>query len=272
MLKQIRCPMPQWLIGLLLALPGLAHADGYSAGAARVDTTPPPFDATADAAAFPLCPSAVYTGPRRFAFEEPYIDLNGNGRYDYGAVDADGNPDPGDPPEPYCDANANGRWDGIFISGGVDHQAVQVHDPLDARAIAISDGTHALILESIVEQGIFINVIDRIRARVAQLRPAVDPDFVIVSANHNEASPDTVGIYGAPDIEGAFGLHSGIDDYYVSFLVEQAAQAAVQAYDHMSAATLWATSFSIPANLTVRLSNNFPTTNDDGTPAAIDPK
>src|SRR5947199_127061 len=95
---------------------------------------------------------------------------------------------------------------------------------------------------------------------------------VIVSADHNESSPDSVGIYGAPDVGDAVGGRSGIDDYYMSFLVEQVAQAAARAYDAMQPATLWANQFPLPSNLRVQLSNNFPTTDDAGQAAAIDPK
>jgi len=229
---------------------------GWLAGAARVDTAPPAFAPSQGTSAFGLCP-ALFDGPTPFALEEPYLDDNGNGVFDYG-VDL------------WCDANANGRWDGIFISGGVDHQAQTVHDPLDVRALAISDGDKTIVLESVVAQGIFIQVIDRIRDRARELRPAITD--VIVSANHNESSPDTIGIYGAPSVMGDFGARSGIDDYYIAFLVEQCAQAAAQAFDAMQPATLWAHTFATPASLVVDLSNNFPTTDDDDQPAAIDPK
>jgi hypothetical protein len=225
---------------------------GWLAGAARADLTPPP----ADANAFAICAGA-FGGPTPFAFEEPYLDNNGNGVFDYG-------------PDLWCDANANGRWDGIFISGGVDHQAQNVHDPIDVRALAVSDGGKTMVLESVAAQGLFIHVIDRIRDRARELRPGITD--VIVSANHNESSPDTIGIYGAPSVMDAFGARSGIDDYYIAFLVEQCAQAAAQAFDAMQPATLWAHTFPTPANLVIDLSNNFPTTDDDDQPAAIDPK
>src|SRR5207248_5181907 len=105
-------------------------------GAARVDVSPPGFDPKADAAAFPLCPAALFNGPRQFAFEEPYRDIQGVGHFEY--------------PDPFCDANHNGRWDGIYISGGVDHVAQHVHDPIDARAIAVSDGARTAVVVPVV--------------------------------------------------------------------------------------------------------------------------
>src|SRR4051812_6714056 len=102
-----------------------AHAaSGWLVGTARMDITPPA--SGADPPEFSACPAALYNGPRPFSFNEPYRDLSGDGRFEY--------------PEPYCDSNGNGRYDGIYSSGGVDHLATGVHDPIDARAIALSYG------------------------------------------------------------------------------------------------------------------------------------
>jgi hypothetical protein len=233
-----------------------AHAGtGWLAGAARVDITPPA--SGADPPEFASCPAAGFDGIRAFSFNEPYRDLNGNGRFDY--------------PEPYCDANANGRYDGIYSSGGVDHLATGVHDPIDARAIALSYAGRTVVVVSVVAQGLFQNYTQRMRELAMAERPGITG--MIVTANHNESSPDTIGIYGAPaDPTGAFGLHSGIDDYYMAWLERRVAEAAVKAYDARVPATLWARQFSLPAGVHVELSKNFPTTDDSGAPAAIDPK
>src|SRR5919201_4800357 len=188
-------------------------AGGWLIGAARADITPPA--AGADPAQFATCPAAVDGGPRPFSFNEPYRDLNGDGRFDY--------------PEPYCDANLNGRYDGIYSSGGVDHLATGVHDPIDARAIALSHDGRTLVVVSVVAQGLFQNYTRRMRELAMADRPGITG--MIVSANHNESSPDTIGIHGAPaDPTGAFGLHSGIDDYYMHWLQRRLAGAAVEGY------------------------------------------
>ncbi len=249
---------------LCLAPVSAAAATPYLAGAATVDTTPPLFDAAADAAAFPTCSTAIFTGPRVFALSEPYIDVDGNGEFSYMGVGQNA------VPEPFCDANANGRYDGIYDSGGVDQLARSVHDPIDARAFAISDGTRSVVVVSVVAQGLFENYTAAMRARLAQLAPGVDD--LIVSANHNESSPDTIGIYGGPEVGGVTGANSGIDDYYIDFLVDRVAQAAAQAYDGRVPAELAVSQFGVPPSLKINLSNNFPTTNDDRSPAAIDPK
>ncbi len=267
----------RWGLGLLavaaalFAAPSADASGSFRVGAARVETTPPAYAPAQDASEFPGCNTTTYNGPRQFAFEEPYTDTDGSGTFSYPASEG------GLTPEPYCDANGNGRWDGIYSSGGVDHLAMDVHDPLDARAVAISDGKRTVVVVSVVAQGIFQDYIDEMRAQAKSKRPGISD--VIVSSSHNESSPDTIGIYGAPPapedvpvLGGAVGLNSGIDSYYMDYLVRRVAGAAVKAYDKRRPATLLERDFKTPPGIEVHLSNNFPTTNDGGTAAAIDPK
>ena len=72
-------------------------------------------------------------------------------------------------PEPFCDYNHNGRWDGIYLSGGIDHLAKFLHDPIDARAVAFSDGRKTVVLVSVVAQGIFENYIRDARTQAETL-------------------------------------------------------------------------------------------------------
>jgi hypothetical protein len=252
------------LTSVLLALAAPASAaPGYRVGFGRIDVTPPKVGAIADPSEFATC-GAAFTGARAFAFNEPYTDLNGNGRFDYGP-----------PPEPYCDANHNGRYDGIYSSGGVDALADRVHDPIDARAIAIGDGSKTYVYVSVVAQGIFQNYTKLMRDQaIATSKTAGHTAIadVVVSANHNESSPDTVGIYGGPETPAGVGANSGIDDYYMSWLDGQVAKAAVAAADAEQPATLRAHQYRLPPNLRVSLSTNFPTTDNQGNPTAIDPK
>src|SRR3954467_3035081 len=125
-------------VALMSVLLGLA-APASAAPADRVgfghaDVTPPKVGEIAAPADFAICPPQVYDGARVFAFDEPYVDTNGNDRFDY------------DSPDQYCDANNNGRYDGIYSSGGIDALATRVHDPIDARAIAIGDGLKTVVV------------------------------------------------------------------------------------------------------------------------------
>jgi hypothetical protein len=247
------------LLAAAIAAPPAYGAEMFEVGAARVDITPPP-PGPDDPAAFALC-APVFDGARMFAFNEPYTDVSGNGRFEYG--------------EPYCDANANGRYDGIYSSGAVDSLVGRVHDPIDVRAVAIGDGSTTVVYASVAAQGLFENYTRAMRdqavAASAGARHKAIED-VVVSANHNESSPDTVGLYGGPETPAGVGGNSGIDDYYMDWLEGRVADAAVRAADAAEPATLHARQYRLPAGLRVALSHNFPTTYDDRSPAAIDPK
>src|SRR5439155_4661990 len=128
------------LLALLAVAPPASAAPGFRVGFGRTVVTPPKLGETAPPGEFASCPPGL-DGPRAFAFNEPYSDVSGNGRFDY--------------PEPYCDANHNGRYDGIYSSGGVDALAMRVHDEIDARAIAIGDGSKTYVYVSVVAQGLF---------------------------------------------------------------------------------------------------------------------
>jgi hypothetical protein len=256
----------------LLALAPAAHAQPrFYAGAGRADITPPKFDAADDARDFAIpCPTALFSGPRLWRFEEPYTDVDDNGRFDY--------------PEPYCDANANGRWDGMFSSGGIDARPKTVHDPIDVRAVAVGDGARTVVIASVVSQGMFENYIARARDELAARGVKAD---LLVSSNHNESSPDSVGIYGSPDVGGIAGARSSIDDYYMHWVATRIAGAAQAAVQSMRPATLWARKLRAPtlqragfassrfpllADLDEDLSKQFPTTDDAGKAAAIEAK
>ena len=76
-------------------------------------------------------------------------------------------------------------------------------------------------------------------------------DEMVVSSNHNESSPDTVGIYGAPagpDRERS-GSTRAIDEYYMDWLDEQMANAAVDACDDRRPASLREVEFPVPPDL-----------------------
>src|SRR5438094_1390182 len=94
---------------LVAAMPPAARADTpWSIGAAKVDTTPPAFDAAQDLQDFPevdptsgiSCSRLAYNGPRLWRFEEPYQDTDGSGDFSY---PASGGPGTAPAPEPFCD-------------------------------------------------------------------------------------------------------------------------------------------------------------------------
>jgi hypothetical protein len=247
----------------LTAAPGRAAPLQWLAGAAAEKVTPLRFNAARDLVEYPkaLCPRAIFSGRRIFDFEEPYVDRNHDGTFEYGT-------------DLFCDANHNGRWDGLYSSGGVDHLLEWVHDDIWARAVAISDGTHTVVIETVTSQGLFIEDDDRIRTGIIRGAPGVTQVFV--SSTHNESSPDPIGIYGAPDDgTGDAGLFSGVDDYYIDYLVAQSVKAGVEAVRSMQPAVMRVGEFT-PPDVRARLSKTFLTTDavkntpTFGTPEATD--
>jgi len=284
------------LIALLLAalaLPASAAAHRYRffAGAGRADTTPPLAGTAAgqqaDAQFAPelaACPAASFPSAGRFALQEPFDDLNGDGQWDAG-VDLNSGPT-GRKPDPFCDANANGRWDGIYSDNELG-PVTGVHDPIDVRAVAISDGHHIpLVYASVDAIGIFDYYTQQARYDLAHLF-GVRANLV-VSPDHNESSPDTIGLYGALDTPLGVGVRSGIDEYYMRFLDDRIASAAAAAVRDLRPAQLYAnqiegtipngtsgSTYPLLTGMTQHISDQFPTSvalPGDDRVAAVDPK
>ncbi len=208
-------------IAVALVVPAPARASGFLAGAATIDSTPPAAGTSAGALAdkefgpsASSCPKSLYPDEGLFALQEPTG------------------------PGGYCDANANGRRDQLYADNGKG-AVTGVHDPLEVRAFAISDGNHRPVVYASVDQiGIFDYYTEAARADLIDTYK-VNADLV-VSADHNESSPDSIGLYGAyAEFEG-IGIRSGIDEYYMRFLEDRIARAAADAVHNMQPANLYA--------------------------------
>jgi hypothetical protein len=250
------------------AAPTSAHAAGFLAGAAREATTPPlagqPDGGFGPSAA--LCPAALFPNRGLFALQEPYAGSS-------------------EPPQVFCDANGNGRWDGIYADNGRG-PADGVHDPIEVRAVAVSDGRDRPVVYASVDQiGIFDYYTEDARA-LLRSRYGVDADMV-VSADHNESSPDSIGLYGADQTPAGVGLRSGIDEYFMSYLDDRVARAAAEAVHALRPARLYANQVERPlvgaagnrypllTGLSQRISDQFPTSvalPGDDRVAAVDTK
>ena len=290
-MRPVRAGAAVLAIAVLAAAPAAARGYRFLAGAGRADTTPPlagtPAGSAADARfaqELGTCPAAAFTSAGRFALQEPFTDLNGDGQWDAG-TDLNSGPS-GQKPDPFCDANANARWDGIY-SDNEFGPATGVNDPLDVRAIAISDGRDGPVVYASVDAiGLFDYYTDQARYYLAH-------DFgvqakLVVSADHNESSPDTIGLYGALETPLGVGVRSGIDEYYMRFLDYRIAKAAAAAVADLRPAQLYANQVEGPipdgtsgnrypllAGMSQRISDQFPTAvalaHDDRV-AAVDPK
>lgn len=279
--------------GAVGAASSRGHAPRYRfyAGAARVDITPPLAGSSAGqqadqqfAPGFADCPAAAFPTQGRFALQEPFNDLNGDNQWDAGG-DLNNGPS-GQKPDPYCDPNGNGRWDGIY-SDNENGPVTGINDPIDVRAVAISDGRHRpLVYASVDAIGIFDYYTQQ--ARYDLLHVFHRQAKLVVSADHNESSPDTIGLYGALNTPLGVGLRSGIDEYYMDFLDYRIAGAAAAALRRLKPARLYAeqverripngtsgSTYPLLRRMTQHISDQFPTSvalpNDDRV-AAVDPK
>jgi hypothetical protein len=220
-------PLPALVLGAILTtacssepttMPDGGTPDGGTGpatlqiGAASIDITPPAFATGMVPDAFKAC-DAKYTGPRQFAFEEPYVDTANAGHFVSG--------------DDFCDTNNNGVYDGIYLAGGSDNNRIvaQVLDPVSARAVVFGseDGKHHVAVVSVDSLGLLANTINKIAILAKTMRPGLDE--VLVSSTHTESAPDPVGLWG-PD-----QMSSGVNTYYLDYLAQQAAAAVVQAYD-----------------------------------------
>ncbi|MHB8718651.1 MAG: hypothetical protein ACYDAC_07135 [Candidatus Dormibacteria bacterium] len=167
--------------------------------------------------------ATVYTGRRLFAFEEPYVDQQGDGHYDLG--------------DPYLDCNGDGRWDGNFIGGGGNAPRFYDHvaDPVTARAMVVGNGTRTIAIEVLDNEGAFNTYLAAIRSRVAQMLPAgasLSAAGIFISSTHDESAPDTIGLYGVN------ATTSSANPYLIAFMETQAARAIVDAVAATRPATI----------------------------------
>jgi hypothetical protein len=208
----------------------LAHTAGapFRAGAAVASITPPA-SGRAQGDGSQCAGAAAFTGPRTFAFTEPYTDTNGNGHYDSG--------------EPYLDCNMDLRWDGNLLGGGgsTPRYFDQVADPVTARALAFSARGRTIVVEVLDQEGLFDVYQQQIRAKVAA--DGVRTDGIFISATHDESAPDSLGLGGVTQTT------SGVNPYWTRFMVDQAAAAIEHAVHAERPARIRLTDVLEPANL-----------------------
>lgn len=192
--------------------------------------TPPAFGSIQSDPADCVPPAdSKFNGPRQFAFEEPYIDQQGDGHYD-----------PGDP---FIDCNHDGRWDGDTLGGGANAPRYYNHaaDPVGARAMVISNGHRTQAIEVVDNEGLFNVYADRIRQKVAADGYRIDN--IQISSTHDESAPDTIGLGGTDEVI------SGVNEYFADYLVQKSALAIEQAYNNMQPARIRYAQATEPANL-----------------------
>ncbi|MGI8493142.1 MAG: hypothetical protein ACR2KC_06670, partial [Acidimicrobiales bacterium] len=249
---------------------------GFMVGAADANITPPALDTplgrALDISEFvPSCGAseaqvqAIWSGSRLFAFEKPYIDLARAGRYV-----------PGDP---YCDADGTHRYEAPYLAGGSGsnrwpltsadpstnsprttlHQPGVTPDPLQAHAVVFSVGAKRAAMVTVDSIGLFNSTMDQIRDVVVRSDRHLAPRDIFISSTHNESAPDPVGLWG-PDLSGEpaalaavggvlpVGVTSGVDEYYMRYLVDKVGRAILSADNSVRPAQLKAAVARMPSN------------------------
>lgn len=162
----------------------------------------------------PSCPSAgdgvlrvgagkqAYT-PQNF---ETYTDENGDREWQND--------------EPFTDLNGNGKFDGVWLFGGA-RAALSVNNDIEARALAFVQGDTTTVLLYIDSVGLIGGDLDIIRAHPAL--SGLDIDHIIIGTTHAHDTPDTLGLWG-PTVTA-----TGRQQFVLDALYDAAANAVKQA-------------------------------------------
>ncbi len=95
--------------------------------------------------------------------------------------------------EPFMDLNGNGKFDGVWLFGG-GRAALSVNNEIEARALAFVQGDTTAVVLYIDSVGLIGGDIDLIRAH--PLLADLDIDHIIIGTTHAHDTPDTLGLWG----------------------------------------------------------------------------
>jgi hypothetical protein len=102
--------------------------------------------------------------------------------------------------EPFTDLNGNGKFDGVWLFGG-GRAALAVETDIEARALAFIQGDTTVAIVYIDSVGLISGDMDLIRQHPTLAGMAID--HIIVGATHAHDTPDTVGLWGpTPTVTG----------------------------------------------------------------------
>jgi hypothetical protein len=95
--------------------------------------------------------------------------------------------------EPYTDLNGNGKFDGVWLFGG-GRAAIAVKTEIEARALTFVQGDITVAIVYLDSVGLISGDMDVIRQH--PMLAGLDIDHIIVGATHAHDTPDTVGLWG----------------------------------------------------------------------------
>ena len=136
------------------------------------------------------------------------------------------NPDLGRPDEP------------VWLAGfSQNRAATNIHDNLQAVAVAIDDGHHRLGIVVLDAIGFFHDDVVSVRERIGSTHGL---DYVVVCATHNHSTPDLMGLWG-PNY-----AKSGVNPRYRAMVIESAAAAMIDAVKALQPARMQAHEIATP--------------------------
>lgn len=170
-----------------------------------------------------------------FELYDPWVDVNGNSKYDEGV-------------DTYTDRNNNGKFDGIWLAGfNTNRPAQGINDDPWVRAIALRNNDITLVMVTIDCVGIFNNDFMFIRESVSK---ALGINHVMFSSTHVHETPDTMKIWsyafrkewGGKNIDVPIW---GFRDDYMDFIHAMAKEAIEEAVNRLEPADMFCTSVEI---------------------------
>jgi hypothetical protein len=131
--------------------------------------------------------------------------------------------------EPYNDLNGNGKFDGVWLFGG-GRAAISVKTDIDARALAFIQGDTTAVLLYIDSVGLIGGDIDLIRQHPTLA--GLDIDHIIIGTTHAHDTPDTLGLWGPT------ATATGRQPFVLQALYEASAAAIKEAVETARPATM----------------------------------
>ena len=142
---------------------------------------------------------------------EPFEDKNGNNLRD--------------DDEPFTDLDGNGKFDAYWMAGyGNARLALKVHDKVWARAIVLRQNQTTVALVAMDALGLFLEETAEVEKILrAKLGAAYDIDLLLVHATHVHQNADTVGGWG-PNFTTS-GIHPGYQQRWRQAIADAVLQA-----------------------------------------------
>ena len=129
----------------------------------------------------------------------------------------------------------------IYIAGYLTMMAPKIkdiHDPISARALVLSDGKNKIALVSVEVIGLLSDFIDKVKYRLSAY--GFPYKNIYIFSTHTHAGPDTMGLWGP--IIGK----SGINEKYMIFLIDKIVNLVIEAEKQIEEVELYISKSEFP--------------------------